>query len=74
MGSQGMGDPSGLLAGIPPGLQGLPPQLAAQLMQVRRNLSVAICVFFTCLHPAFLWLSCLQRDQYSQPDYRRWVH
>lgn len=34
MGSQGMGDPSGLLASIPQGLQGLPPQLAAQLLQV----------------------------------------
>lgn len=35
MGSQGLGDPSGLLAGIPQGLQGLPPQLAAQLMQAQ---------------------------------------
>ena len=43
MGSQGIADPSGLLAGIPPGLQGLPPQLAAQLMQVRHILHVAIC-------------------------------
>ena len=69
-----MGDPSGLLAGIPPGLQGLPPQLAAQLMQVRQKLSVAICVFFTCLHPAMLWLSCLQRDQHSHPDCKKWVY
>ena len=35
MGSQGMGDPGGLLAGLPQGLQGLSPHLAAQLMQAQ---------------------------------------